>query len=140
MTNQQVETFDIGILPDTLPFCSATRVGDMVFVSGCLGHPPGEMKVVEGGVGAQTRQHARGCQGQPDQVGTAQQQRSTQHPQGHAMGEGRTCDQCGPIQQVRGHGRHVDSEVACSRVVCALRTRDQDMKKAREQIEEHLLL
>ena len=56
MTNQQVETFDIGILPDTLPFCSATRVGDMVFVSGCLGHPPGEMKVVEGGVGPQTRQ------------------------------------------------------------------------------------
>jgi ABC-type nitrate/sulfonate/bicarbonate transport system ATPase subunit len=27
-----------------------------------------------------------------------------------------------------------------ARVVCALRTRDQDMKKAREQIEEHLLL
>jgi ABC-type nitrate/sulfonate/bicarbonate transport system ATPase subunit len=27
-----------------------------------------------------------------------------------------------------------------ARVVCALRTRDQDMKKAREQIEKHLLL
>ena len=27
-----------------------------------------------------------------------------------------------------------------ARVVCALRTKDQDMKKAREQIEEHLLL
>lgn len=56
MTTQHVETFDIGILPDTLPFCTATRVGDMIFVSGCIGHPPGEMKVVAGGVAAETRQ------------------------------------------------------------------------------------
>ena len=40
----------------SLPFCSAIRADDTVYVSGCLGHPHGEQRVVEGGVAAEARQ------------------------------------------------------------------------------------
>ena len=37
-------------------FTPAVRVGDLVFLSGAIGTPPsGELRVVEGGVGAETR-------------------------------------------------------------------------------------
>lgn len=56
MTTSDLRTFDIGILPPNLPFCSAVRAGDLIFVSGCIGHPAGEARVVEGGIGAETTQ------------------------------------------------------------------------------------
>ncbi len=56
MPAQNLETFSTGVLPESLPFCSAVRTGDLVFVSGNIGNPAGELSLVEGGVGAETRQ------------------------------------------------------------------------------------
>ncbi len=53
---QELETFTTGVLPESLPFCSAVRVGETVYVSGNIGNPAGELELVEGGVGAETRQ------------------------------------------------------------------------------------
>ncbi|MEZ5922620.1 MAG: Rid family hydrolase [Parvularculaceae bacterium] len=43
-------------LPDELPFSSAVIVGDTIYLSGEIGRAPGGVSVVEGGVGAETRQ------------------------------------------------------------------------------------
>ncbi len=53
---QDLETFTTGVLPASLPFCSAVRVGETVYVSGNIGNPAGELRLVEGGVGAETAQ------------------------------------------------------------------------------------
>ena len=39
-----------------LPFSDAVRVGDLLFVSGKLGAPPGQLKLVPGGIQPETRQ------------------------------------------------------------------------------------
>ncbi len=44
------------ILPTTLPFSEAVRVGDLVFLSGQLGIAPGNMKLVPGGIKEQATQ------------------------------------------------------------------------------------
>ncbi|NWG70058.1 MAG: hypothetical protein HXY23_00395 [Parvularculaceae bacterium] len=43
-------------LPADLPFSSAVVVGDTIYLAGEIGRAPGGTQVVEGGVGAQTRQ------------------------------------------------------------------------------------
>jgi reactive intermediate/imine deaminase len=40
----------------TLPFSEAVRVGDLLFISGQLGHLPGKAELVPGGIGPETRQ------------------------------------------------------------------------------------
>jgi 2-iminobutanoate/2-iminopropanoate deaminase len=40
----------------TLPFSEAVRVGDLLFISGQLGHRPGVAELVPGGIAAETRQ------------------------------------------------------------------------------------
>ncbi len=54
--SQDFETFTTGVLPASLPFCSAVRAGGTVYVSGNIGNPAGELSLVEGGVAAETRQ------------------------------------------------------------------------------------
>ncbi len=39
-----------------LPFSTAVRVGDMIYLSGQVGIPPGSRELVPGGVGPETRQ------------------------------------------------------------------------------------
>ncbi|MBI1365414.1 MAG: RidA family protein [Alphaproteobacteria bacterium] len=39
-----------------LPFSLAARVGDVLYLSGAMGHLPGEMELVKGGLEAETRQ------------------------------------------------------------------------------------
>lgn len=39
-----------------LPFSEAVRVGDILYLSGCLGNVPGTLQLVPGGIEAQTRQ------------------------------------------------------------------------------------
>lgn len=39
-----------------LPFSEAVRVGDILYLSGCLGNVPGTMNLVPGGIEAETRQ------------------------------------------------------------------------------------
>jgi reactive intermediate/imine deaminase len=39
-----------------LPFSTAVRVGNMIYLSGQIGAPPGSRQVVPGGVGPETRQ------------------------------------------------------------------------------------
>jgi reactive intermediate/imine deaminase len=39
-----------------LPFSSSVRVGDVVYLSGCLGNVPGKMELVKGGMEAEARQ------------------------------------------------------------------------------------
>lgn len=43
-------------LPKELPFSSAVVVGDTIYLSGEVGRKPGGTSIVEGGVGAETRQ------------------------------------------------------------------------------------
>jgi reactive intermediate/imine deaminase len=44
------------VLPTNLPFSEAVRVGDTLYLSGQLGIVPGSMKLVPGGVAAETQQ------------------------------------------------------------------------------------
>jgi reactive intermediate/imine deaminase len=39
-----------------LPFCQSVRYGDLLFVSGQMGHLPGKMELAPGGVSGETRQ------------------------------------------------------------------------------------
>lgn len=39
-----------------LPFSQAVRVGDVVYLSGCLGNVPGKLELVPGGMEAEARQ------------------------------------------------------------------------------------
>ena len=54
--SHNLETFTTGVLPASLPFCSAVRAGETVYVSGNIGNPAGELSLVEGGIAAETRQ------------------------------------------------------------------------------------
>jgi reactive intermediate/imine deaminase len=44
------------VLPSTLPFSEAVRVGNLVYLSGQLGIVPGSMKLVPGGIKEEARQ------------------------------------------------------------------------------------
>ena len=50
-----LQIFRLAALPAEVPFSSAVRVGDTVYVSGQIGHRPGEMRLVEGGLEAEAR-------------------------------------------------------------------------------------
>jgi len=56
MTTDKLELFDGHALPGDLAFSAAVKVGDLLFLSGNLGNPPGEVEMVPGGIGAETRQ------------------------------------------------------------------------------------
>ena len=45
-----------GVFPSELPFSEAVRVGNTVYLSGQIGIVPGTMKLVAGGLEAETRQ------------------------------------------------------------------------------------
>lgn len=45
-----------GMLPDSLPFSSAVRVGDLLFLSGQIGRNPATGQLAPGGIGPETRQ------------------------------------------------------------------------------------
>ena len=54
---RKIEYLNSGkVLPATLPFSEAVRVGDTLYLSGMIGVTPGTMKVVPGGIGAEARQ------------------------------------------------------------------------------------
>ena len=44
------------VLPNKLPFSEAVRAGNLVFLSGQVGIAPGTMKLVDGGIKAETHQ------------------------------------------------------------------------------------
>ncbi len=52
---RDLQIFRLDSLPPELPFSSAVRVGDTVYVSGQVGHRRGEMRLVEGGLEAEAR-------------------------------------------------------------------------------------
>ena len=56
MTSLELEAFDTDEASGNRPLCSSIRAGDTVYVSGCLGRPDGEQRVVDGGVAAEARQ------------------------------------------------------------------------------------
>ena len=51
---QYLQTLDVKCLG--LPFCSAVRVGDLMFLSGVLGNLPGTLTLAPGGLAAEARQ------------------------------------------------------------------------------------
>lgn len=51
-----VESFRLPSLPEALPFSSAVRTGGTVYVSGQIGHVPGELRLVAGGFETEARQ------------------------------------------------------------------------------------
>ena len=55
-SGRDIEIFHMDAVPEELPFSSAVRTGGMVYVSGQIGHRPGEMRLVEGGLEAEARQ------------------------------------------------------------------------------------
>ena len=46
-----------------LPFSQATRVGDVVYLSGAIGNAPGKMALVPGGIEAEGRQMMQNIEG-----------------------------------------------------------------------------
>lgn len=55
--NGNVEFLNSGkVMPSTLPFSEAVRVGDLLFLSGQVGIVPGSMTLVEGGMPAEAKQ------------------------------------------------------------------------------------
>ncbi len=55
--NRPVEFLNSGkVLPSTLPFSEAVRVGSTIYLSGQIGIVPGSMSLVPGGIEAETRQ------------------------------------------------------------------------------------
>ncbi|WP_374382737.1 Rid family hydrolase [Dongia sp.] len=54
--NTRLETYRLDSLPAVLPFSSAARVGNMVHVSGQIGHLPGKLELVPGGLVPEARQ------------------------------------------------------------------------------------
>ena len=54
--SRDLQTFRLAALPSEVPFSSAVRVGDKVYVSGQIGHRRGQMRLVEGGLEAEARQ------------------------------------------------------------------------------------
>ncbi len=54
-SNIDVEYLDVPA-PNTYPFSGAVRVGKMLYLSGALGNDPSTMKLVPGGIEAETRQ------------------------------------------------------------------------------------
>ena len=44
------------LLPDTLPFSEAVRVGNTIYLSGQMGIVPGRLELVAGGIEAEARQ------------------------------------------------------------------------------------
>ena len=57
MTTPHVEFLNSGkVLPASLPFSEAVRVGDTVYLSGQMGIVPGEMRLAPGGIREQSRQ------------------------------------------------------------------------------------
>jgi reactive intermediate/imine deaminase len=52
----KLQTFRLDSLPSVLPFCSAIRAGDTIHVSGVIGHVPGELKLIPGGLEAEAHQ------------------------------------------------------------------------------------
>jgi len=52
-----IERFNSGqLLPATVPFPEGVRVGNMLYLSGQLGNLPGTLRLVEGGLRAESRQ------------------------------------------------------------------------------------
>ncbi len=57
MTTVSVEFLNSGkVLPTSLPFSEAVRVGSTVYLSGQMGIVPGEMRIAPGGIREQSRQ------------------------------------------------------------------------------------
>ena len=56
-TPSNVEFLNSGkVLPTSLPFSEAVRVGNTVYLSGQMGIVPGEMRIAPGGIREQSRQ------------------------------------------------------------------------------------
>ncbi len=56
MSDVELQTFRSDGLPGTLPFPSAVRAGDTIYLSGNIGNKPGTYDLVAGGIGPQTLQ------------------------------------------------------------------------------------
>lgn len=62
-TAQEKEVIQAPGAPQGLPFSSAVRVGDLLYLSGQIGVVPGTLELVDGGVGPQTRQTLENIRG-----------------------------------------------------------------------------
>jgi 2-iminobutanoate/2-iminopropanoate deaminase len=50
------QVFQSPDLPPGLPFSAAVRAGDLIYISGAIGHARGEPRLVGGGIGPETEQ------------------------------------------------------------------------------------
>lgn len=53
---QERTVFETGIIPAGLPFSSAVKVGNLLFLSGQIGNVPGTRQLADTGIAGQTRQ------------------------------------------------------------------------------------
>lgn len=56
LTAQERTVVQTAIIPAGLPFSSAVRIGDLVFLSGQIGNVPGTRQLADTGIAGQTRQ------------------------------------------------------------------------------------
>ncbi len=71
MTEIELQTFRSDTLPGDLPFPSAVRAGDTIYVSGNIGNKPGTYDLVAGGIGPQTRQRLENMKGAVELAGSS---------------------------------------------------------------------
>ena len=56
LVGQEMEVIRQPGSPEGLPFSTAVRVGNMLYLSGQIGVLPGTIDLIEGGIAAETRQ------------------------------------------------------------------------------------
>jgi 2-iminobutanoate/2-iminopropanoate deaminase len=68
---QEKEVIQVPGSLEGLPFSSAVRVGDMLYLSGQIGTLPGTRELPQGGVGPETRQTLENIRGVLEHVGSS---------------------------------------------------------------------
>ncbi len=68
---QEKEVIQLPGAPQGLPFSTAVRVGDLLFLSGVIGRRPGTLEVVPGGIRPETRQALSNIQATLEVIGSA---------------------------------------------------------------------
>lgn len=68
---QEKEVLQLPDAPRGLPFSSAVRVDNMLYLSGQIGTQPGTTTLVQGGIGAETRQTLENIRRTLEQLGSS---------------------------------------------------------------------
>lgn len=71
LMGQEKQVIQLPSAPEGLPFSTAVRVGDMIFLSGQIGNEPGTTTLVTGGIAPETRQTLENIRATLLQIGSS---------------------------------------------------------------------